>query len=69
MRSSGEVTNTKFSPLYTQIIIHGNFSKLGMYCTIKGRTTSRMPATIKIIPTKVKGWKYFKSFFLSLVAY
>jgi len=54
MRSIGEVTNTKFSPLYTQIIIHGSFSRLGIYCAIRGRITSKMPATIKIMPTKVK---------------
>jgi hypothetical protein len=67
IRSIGEVTNMKFSPLYTQIIIHGSFSRLGMYCAIRGRITSKMPAIIKIMPTKVKGWKYFKSSVLSLI--
>jgi hypothetical protein len=47
MGSIGEVTNTKFLPLYTQIIIHGSFSRLGMYCATKGRITSKMPAIIR----------------------
>jgi len=69
MRSIGDATNMKFSLLYTQIIINGSFSRRGMYCVIKGRITNKMPATIKIMPTKVKGWKYFKPFVTSLIAY
>jgi hypothetical protein len=53
--SIGDVTNTKLSLLYVQIIIHGNFCRLCICCAIKGRITSRMPATIKIIPISVKG--------------
>jgi hypothetical protein len=49
IRSIGEVTSTKFSPSYTQIIIHGSFSRPGMYCAIRGRITSKMPAIIKIM--------------------
>ena len=55
MMSIGEVTNTKLSVLYIQNIIHGIFCRLGMCCAIKGRITSRMPAIIKINPSRVKG--------------
>ena len=55
MMSMGDVANTKLSLLYVQIIIHGIFCRLGICCAIRGRITSRMPATIKINPISVKG--------------
>ena len=56
MMSIGDVTNTKLSLLYVQIIIHGIFCRFCICCTIRGRITSRMPAIIKINPIRVKGW-------------
>jgi hypothetical protein len=55
MMSIGEVTKNKLPLLYVQTIIHGIFSKIGICCEIKGRITSRIPATIKIMPISVKG--------------
>ena len=55
MMSIGDVANVKLSVLYVQSIIHGNFCRPGICCAIKGRITSRMPATIKIMPISVKG--------------
>lgn len=55
MRSIGEVTNTKFSLLYIQIIIHGTFSREGKCSAIKGRIISRMPIVKKVTPTSEKG--------------
>jgi len=56
MMSMGDVANTKLSLLYVQIIIHGIFCRFGRCCEIRGRITSRIPATIKINPISVKGW-------------
>jgi hypothetical protein len=69
IKSNGEVTNTMFSPLYIQMIIHGSFSNRGICCATKGRITNNIPATIKIMPAKVKGWEYFKSLLPSLIVY
>jgi hypothetical protein len=55
MISKGEVAKRKPLPLYTQIIIQGNFSKLGIYLAIKGRTTNIMPIIMRTMPTNVKG--------------
>lgn len=55
MISMGEVAKRKPLLLYTQIIIQGNFSKLGMYLAIKGRTTNITPIIMRAMPTNVKG--------------
>ncbi|MCW3997100.1 MAG: hypothetical protein NWF10_00835 [Candidatus Bathyarchaeota archaeon] len=66
IRSIGEVAKVKLSVLYTQMIIHGSFSRFGIYCAMKGRITKIMPKTMKIMPITVKGWKLFIVFPLAL---
>jgi hypothetical protein len=55
MISKGEVAKMKPLLLYTQIIIHGSFSKLGIYRATKGRATNMTPITMRAMPTRVKG--------------
>lgn len=53
--SKGEVAKRKPLLLYTQIIIHGSFSKLGICRATKGRATNMTPITMRAMPTRVKG--------------
>ena len=54
MISKGEVAKIKPLLLYTQIIIQGSFSRLGIYLATKGRITNITPMINRAIPIIVK---------------